>query len=116
MLQTDGESNPHPHSEFTPLVSSGKLSHSTAELFNLACVLYCYYKNVNKECIEHLMVAFLEIYNCCFLDFISKEKVLRRLINCFSKAFSDQQSDGVRAEKSMIALQIVIFALAAHYF
>ena len=56
---TDGESNLHSHSEFTPLVSRGKLSHPTAELFNLACVLYCYYKNVNKECTEHLMVAFL---------------------------------------------------------
>ena len=78
---TDGESNPHPPSEFTSLVSRGKLSHPTAELFNLAYVLYCYYKNANKECIEYLMVAFLEIYDCCFLDYISKEKVLRRHIN-----------------------------------
>ena len=92
----------NPDSEFTSLLSRGKLTHPTAELFDLTCVLFSYYKNSNKECIQHILIAFQQIYECCFLEFNSEQRVLRRLINCFSKAFSSQQSDGIRAEKSHV--------------
>ena len=93
----------HTASEFTSMVSWGiPLSHPTPDLFNLTCVLYSYYKNVNKECIEHLMVGFQQIYESCFLEFTSERKILRRLINTFSKAFSNKESDGLRAEKQKV--------------
>ena len=100
--EEEDESKKKPHSEFTTLVSRGKLSHPSTELFDLTCVVFCYYKNVEKEFIEHLMLAFQEIYECCFLNFSSENRVMRRLINCFSKAFSNQRSDGIRVEKSKV--------------
>ena len=100
--EEEKDSNKKTESEFTTLLSRGKLSYPTSELYDLTCVLYNYYKNVEKECIEHLLVAFHEIYESSFLNFDSEEKILRRLINCFSKAFANQQSDKIRLEKNKI--------------
>ena len=49
-------------SEFTQLVSRGKLSHPSAELFDLSQYLFSYYKSVPvKSCADRLIVAFQEI-------------------------------------------------------
>ena len=95
----DGHFNETPASEFTSLVSRGKLSHPPDELFDLTCALFSYYKHVEKTCIKHLLVGFQQIYEAFHLSFESETRILRRLINCFSKAFSKQQSDKIRAEK-----------------
>ena len=89
-------------SEYTALVSRGKLTFPTDELFDLTCVLYCYYKNVEKSCIEHVLLGFREIYEICCLNYDSGEKILRRLINCFSKAFVLDSSDESKNKKNQI--------------
>ena len=48
--------NDHPFSEFTTLLSRGR--YPPPELFELCCVLFCYYKNIQKSCINHLLHAF----------------------------------------------------------
>ena len=59
-------------------------------------VLYAYYKEVDKCCINRHLVAFEEIYESCHLEYESEKGILRRLLNCFSKAFSNKMSDGIR--------------------
>ena len=88
----------HPYSEFTSLLSRGKLSYPPSELFDLSCVLFAYYKQVDKSCVKHLMIAFHQIYECCHLEYEGENRILRRFVNSYSKAFSNQQSDGIRAE------------------
>ena len=89
-------------SEYTKQLSRGELALPTDELFNLTCVLFCYYKNVDKNCINHVLSGFKEIYELCFLDYESGEKILRRLINCFSKAFARDKSDKLKKEQNTI--------------
>ena len=98
-LSVSNESdNQHPNSEFTTLLSRGKLSHPPVKLFDLTCVLYTYYKKVIKSCIQHLLIAFQQIYQSCHLQYEAENRILRRLINCLSKAFSKQQCDSIRAK------------------
>ena len=49
-------------SEFTSLLSRTKLLPLSADIFQLFCVLNCYYKNVEKFCLESLLQVFYEIY------------------------------------------------------
>ena len=88
----------YPCSEFTTLLSRGNLTHPLPELFELSCVLYCYYQNVDKSCIKHLLHAFNEIYESLQVDYPQVYKILRRFVNSFSKA-SKQESDKVKDEK-----------------
>ena len=81
----------HPYSEFTSLLSREKLSYPPSELIDLSCVSFAYYKQVNKSCVKHLLIVFHQVYESCHLE-------NRRFVNSYSKAFSNQQSDGIRAE------------------
>ena len=40
------------NSEFLLILSREKLSYPRAELFEICCILLCYYKNVEKNCIN----------------------------------------------------------------
>ena len=84
----------HPYSEFTILLSRGKLSYPPSELFDLSCVLFAYYKQVNKSCVKHLLIAFHQAYESCHLEYEGANRILRRFVNSYSKAFSNLQSDG----------------------
>ena len=88
----------HPYSEFTTLLSRGKLSCPPSELFDLSCVLFAYYKEADKSCVKHLMVAFQQINEYCHLEHEEGNRILSRFVNTFSKAFSNQKSDGIRSE------------------
>ena len=44
------DSNLFKNSEFSILLSCGKLSYPPAELFEQCCILFCYYKSVEKTC------------------------------------------------------------------
>ena len=46
-----------PSSEFTSLLSCDKFSHPLSEIFELSCVLYCYYKNLEESCVDCLLQA-----------------------------------------------------------
>ena len=81
------------------LLSRGKLSYPPAELFELCCILFCYYKNVEKTCINHLLTGFNEIYESRQLEYASYKSILRQLSNCFSKAFSNDKSNKLTEKK-----------------
>ena len=88
----------HPYSKHTSLLSRGKPSYPPSELFDLCCVLFAYYKQVSKSCVKHLLIAFHQIYESCHLEYEGANRILRRFINSYSKAFSNQQNDGIGAE------------------
>ena len=44
------------------------------------------------------MVVFQKIYEFCHLEHKEENRILRRFVNSFSKAFSNQQSDDIRFE------------------
>ena len=89
----------YPCSEFTTLLSRGNLTHPPPELFELSCILYCYYKNVEKTCVKHLLHAFGEIYECSQVSYPQANSILRRFVNCFAKAFSKQETAKLAEEK-----------------
>lgn len=85
-------------SEFTSMVSRGKLAHPSDELFDLSQYLFSYYKSVpDKCCAKRLVKAFQEICEVAFLDF--ELSVLQRFANSFSKGFALHSSDTIKIGK-----------------
>ena len=83
-------------SEFTKLVSRGKLKYPSENLFDLSLYLYGYYKSItDKKCINKLLVAFEIIYNFTAYDIENHPSVLRRFANTFNKAFTKKVTDSV---------------------
>ena len=84
-------------SEFTKLVSRGKLKYPSENLFDLSLYLYGYYKSItDKKCINKLLVAFEIIYNCTAYDIENHPSVLRRFANTFNKVFTKKVTDSVK--------------------
>ena len=78
-----------PHcSEFTDMVSRGKLSHPPIKVYVLSKCLYSYYNKVDNSCATKLMVAFKVIYEYMDLEYDNLTSIFRRFINTFSKAFA----------------------------
>ena len=48
--------------ELTILISGIKLWHPPTKIFELSCVLYFSYKNMEKSCVNRLLETFHEIY------------------------------------------------------
>ena len=82
-------------SEFTKMVSRGKLAFPKEELFDLSFYLYVYYKSVeNKRCTtRRLLKTYEMIHDFTNYDIASHNSVMRRFANCFGKAFSVSSSD-----------------------
>ena len=81
-------------SEFTIMVSRGKLDHPNEQLFDLTLYLYAYYDLVSdKRCSTRLLVAFEHIYDYTNYQIKNHISVLRRLTNCFGKASAKQASE-----------------------
>ena len=89
----------YPCYEFTTLLSRGNLTYPPQELFELSCVFYCYYQNVDKSCVTHLLHAFNEIYESSQVEYPQGNKILRRFVNCFSTALSKQESDKIKEDE-----------------
>ena len=68
-----------------------------SDLFASSCVLFTYYKKVCWSYDKHLMVAFQQIYESCHLEHDEESRILRRFVNNFTKALSNQQSDDIRS-------------------
>ena len=89
-----------PESEFTELVSRGKLCHPPADLYNLSLYLYGYYNALeDKTCLKKVMIAFNLIYESCFLEFENPSSILRRYMNTFSKGFVKSETDKIQETK-----------------
>jgi hypothetical protein len=75
-------------SEFTRLVSRGKLHHPPEWLFNFSQAAYTTFLNIEERCcINHLSNLFLHILDCFFPDNVSDQSrsVCRRIANCCLK-------------------------------
>ena len=74
------------NSEFLLLQSRGKLSYPPAEFFDLCCILFCYYKNVNEsiinESIIYLLVLtkFMKVVNWNTSQTVKGVKTVLRLL------------------------------------
>ena len=87
-------------SEFLEMVSRGRLSYPSADLFELAQYLYCYYKTVDdRHCRSVLLKGFVEILKICESNFPNEISVLKRFVNTFSKGLVCQQTDKIRNDK-----------------
>ena len=85
-------------SEFTQMVSRGKHSHPSEDLYDLSQYLFAYHKSVpEKSCANRLIKGFQEICDVAFLDF--ETCVLRRFVNSFSKGFAVHSTDKIKREK-----------------
>ena len=74
------------NSEFLLLQSRGKLSYPPAEFFDLCCILFCYYKNVNEsiinESIIYLLVLtkFMKVVNWNTSQTVKRVKTVLKLL------------------------------------
>ena len=87
-------------SDFTLLVSRGKLAYPTESLFDLSLYLYSYYKHVNdRKCTNRVLLAFEKIYEYTGYNILNYRAVLRRFANCFSKALASMVTDNCKRAK-----------------
>ena len=99
----DGHSNGHPFSEFTSLLSRGKLSHPPVELFDLTCTLFSYYKHVEKTCIKHDNIRNVVIRRDFHINTFRYMKHLRNFLTSLQGSQKDkQQRHKTRAERENI--------------
>lgn len=77
-------------SEFTSLVSRGKLTHPSKDLFELACYCFTFFKLRSDKCCNNIFVqAFMQIYQLSKLEIDGNiSRIVRRLVNCFFKAYA----------------------------
>ena len=81
------------------LLSRGKFSHSSLEIFQLSCAVYYCYKKVDKSCVNHLLQAFHEIYESSQLQDLDQKKILKRFVNCFSKTYVFPESEELKMKQ-----------------
>ena len=83
-------------SEFTKLVSRGKLSAPNENVFEISLFFYTYFKSLKEKiCSNRIVKAFNNICEVSYVSFENREKIFRRFVNCFMKGFSKQQSDKI---------------------
>ena len=87
-------------SEFTELVSRGKLKHSPIDLYDLSQYLYSFFKIRKPKCCSKIIFqAFQYIYESSGYEFPNVESILKRFINCFYKGNAKDETDRIRADK-----------------
>ena len=98
-IDVDTANVEYAESEFTTMVSRGKLCHPSEELFDLSLYLYTYYKSLeDKSCSTRLLRAFERILEFTSYSIPAHNSVLRRFANCFGKAFSKKASQQLRID------------------
>ena len=102
MIMDTKEIENNSNSEFTKMVSRGKLDFPKEELFDLSLYLYSYYKSTeNKTCTTRLLKAFERIHDFTRYEITNYMSVLRRFANCFSKAFAIKRSDNIKGKEKL---------------
>ena len=87
-------------SEFTELVSRGKLSFPSRDIFNLSLYCFAYFKSLpRKNCATKLLKAFHEIYESSLLEIDNINSVTRRFANTFFKGEVNKVTDKLKAGK-----------------
>ena len=86
-----------PESEFTKLVSRGKLKYPPPELFDLALYMYTYFKWREPKCCSKIFeLGFKIIYDSSGCHFTDIEKILKRFVNCFCKGYAKEKTDQIK--------------------
>jgi hypothetical protein len=95
-----------PESEFTKLLSRGKLSHPPAELYDLSQYFLCYFKMKDPKCCNTVFLqAFKLIYESTGYEFDNIDKIIRRFVNCFFKTFAKNESEKLKAENDKLNIK-----------
>ena len=81
------------------LLSGGKFSHSSLQIFKLSCTVYYCHKNVGKSCVNHLLQGFHEIYESSQFQDLDQKKILKRFLNCFSKTYVFPESEELKMKQ-----------------
>lgn len=79
--------------EFLSLVSRGKLSFPSEELFNFSLLCYAFFKKFEHRCKTFLVRIFLIIFESYFFEFAFPEKSVSRLANTFMKGLVRKHND-----------------------
>ena len=91
------------------MVSRGNLDYPSEELFDLSLYLYSYYKSKDdKSCINKILVAFKEILSFTRYEIPNSNSVLRRFVNCFSKAFTSKITDAQKTNDKKVTKKLRI--------
>lgn len=87
-------------SEFTTMLSRGKLRLPPKKLYHLCSCLFSYFKSVSDtSCTTRLLIAFEQIFETTFCEFQNKRSILRRFANTFQKGYVKSKSDEIIREK-----------------
>lgn len=89
-----------PESEFTKLISRGKLCHPPLDLYDLAMYLYVYYSSISERtCLKKILLAFNYIYESSHCEFENISSILRRFANTFTKGFVTKETEKTKIDK-----------------
>ena len=83
--------------EFTLNVSRGKLKLPPINLYDFSQYCYCFFKTRKQKCCTKIFLqAFLMIHDFTRYSFENIDSIVRRLCNCFFKAFVKTETDCLR--------------------
>ena len=89
-------------SEFTDLVSRGKLKHPLPELFDLGQYMYAFFKNRKQKCCSKVFLeAYRHIYEVCGYEFENISGIIRRFNNTFFKGFAKKETDNIKKDNTL---------------
>ena len=91
-----------PESEFTELVSRGKLMHPPSLLYYLSQYLFSFFKlSPRKCCSKYFKKGFHLIYTMTEYSFKNIHGIMQRYINCFIKAYANKEMDKIAIDKDI---------------
>ena len=89
--------------EFTLNVSRGKLKLPPINLYDFSQYCYCFFKaRKNKCCTKIYLEAFSMIHDDTDYSFENVDSIIRRLCNCFFKAFVKKETDMLKAKNKKV--------------
>ena len=97
--ESDSSSLP-PASEFTQMLTRGKLKHPPADLYDLSKYMYSFFKMRAPKCCNKLFIeSFRIIYEHSGCEYEGSESIIRRFVNCFFSALAKDQTDKIKQDK-----------------
>ena len=80
-------------SEFTELVSRGKLKHPPIDLYDFIAAFVLFLQNTKTQCCSKIIFqAFQYIHESSGYEFPNVESILKRFINCFFKGYVERRN------------------------
>ena len=87
-------------SEFTTMLSRGKLKYPPHDLYDLSKYLYTFFKAREPKCCSKIFLqGFRHIYECTGCNYENSKGILRRFLNTFFKAYAKDQTDKIKSDK-----------------